>query len=102
MQTTKLSRFWTYSDTYDFGVSLLQRFVGGLKLFIGLFCFLVLIGKYTSRADVLTYHYDKARTGLNSQETILAPELLILIRLDFYFPATWMEKWTPVPYTFQV
>jgi hypothetical protein len=76
MQTTKLSRFWTYSDTYDFGVSLLQRFVGGLKLFIGLFCFLVLIGKYTSRADVLTYHYDKARTGLNSQETILAPGIV--------------------------
>ena len=73
MHTTKLSRFWTYSDTYDFGVSLLQRFVGGPKIFIALIFFLVLIGNYTLSADVLTYHYDKARTGLNSQEAILAP-----------------------------
>jgi hypothetical protein len=73
MQTTTLGRFWTYSDTYDFDVSLLQRFVGSPKIFIGLICLLVLIGNYTLRADVLTYHYDNARTGLNSQETILAP-----------------------------
>jgi hypothetical protein len=73
MQTTTLSRFWTYSNTYDFSVSLLQRFVGGPKIFIGLIFVLVLIGNYTLRADVLTYHYDKARTGLNSQEAILAP-----------------------------
>ncbi len=73
MQTTTLRRFWTYSETYDFGVSLLQRFLGGPKIFIGLIFVLALIGNYTLRADVLTYHYDKARTGLNSREAILAP-----------------------------
>jgi hypothetical protein len=73
MQTTTLNRFWTYSATYDFGVSLLQRFIGRPKIFLGLILFLVLINNYTLRADVLTYHYDNARTGLNSQETILAP-----------------------------
>jgi hypothetical protein len=73
MQTTKLGRSRTYSDTDDFGVSLLQRFVAGPQVFIGLIFVLVFIGDYTLRADVLTYHYDKARTGLNSQEAILAP-----------------------------
>ena len=73
MQTTVLIRFWTFSDIYDFGIILLQRFVGGHKISIGLIFFLALIGNYTMRADVLTYHYDKARTGLNSQEAILAP-----------------------------
>src|ERR1700736_1579105 len=76
MQTTTLSRFWTYSDTYDFGVSFLQRFVGGPKILIGLIFFLALIGNYTLRADVLTYHYDNALTGLNSEETILAPGIV--------------------------